>query len=468
MSASFRQACVDVERAARAIPSRAEGRTEVGRLARKLESLPAGEAGKAPRDIRQVAEDIGNALRNGQPLTRRQVRQGTWCLWNPNTRLADEPALCRAILDQVGAADRPGAFRSLAFNFLDRFSPDDPSFQTAARLLVSLVDRWPGNWSRLQREFRVFDLSEGPKELARAVAAHDRSADDILLTYDVRLTQANYTKVVVAALLEHLANGGEPDHERRLEKVRKYALSTNGSPTFGDTVRQIAEAVLLPFEGARPAKTLLDKLLNLLTRALGDPRLQPARWRQVPDILTNMVRGWLAEQSLRQFLDVVGETTDNPTQWRYRRAFWEGVYDMGLISEAWVAFGTRGARLVRNRFGSEVSFGTVVQEKPRDKPVDPGHAVLILRIGDSLVTDWSHMGRCNVWSNWTSPDAPRLYEKRYRSNAVQIPGNGNTVEEDRLAVMHSNPEHYSWQRTLAKRLQSLTGRRIPEKTYLVD
>jgi hypothetical protein len=467
MSGEFKQACLSVERSAKAPMAKPERLTELGRLARTLDALPAGGIGRPPPDIQQVAEDIRNAVARGSTLTRRQVRQGTWCLWNENTRLADDTRLRAELFDQVALADRPGPFRSLALNFLEAFRPDEAGIVTASTLLESLATKWPGNWSRLHRDFRIFDIEEGPLALARAVASQDRSPEQILRDYDVSLMKANYTRVTTGALLEHLASGGEPNHERRIEKVQRYALGANGKPAFGDMVRQIAEAILLPFNGIKPAKALLDRVLNLLTKALGDPRLEGARWRQVPDALTSLVKGWLAEQSLRQFLDVVGDTTDRPDQWRYRRAFWEGLHDLGLISEAWVAFGSRGERRVRERFGRDVRFGTVEKLTSQDKTVDPGHAVLFLRIGDSLVTDWSHMGRCNIWSDAEAPDAPALYKDRYASNSVLIPGTGHTIEADRMAITHSSPEYYSWQRMAAERLHELTGRRIRESDYRI-
>lgn len=468
MSSEFLQACTALTIAAR---ERQDRRVVSGlsRLAGKLEALPSGGIGKAPKAIEQVAEEIRHSLVNGIALTQRQVRQSAWCLWNQTTRLAEDAGLRGVLLEQIAAAPRAGAFRALAANFLEGFKRDEAGIADAATTLSALADRWPGNWAQLQAQYQIFDLKQGPKRLAEAVVAQDRAPHLILQDFGVALTsaQGNYVRAVTGALLEHLANGGEPDHERRLDKVQRYALTERGTAIFGDMLRQIAEAILLPFKGVKPGKLLLDKVLALLVKALGDPRLKPGNWLHIPENLTKMVRGWLAEQSLRQFLDVVNETTDEPEHWRYRRAFWEAVYDMGLVSEAWVAFGSKGAKLVRDKFGKEASFGVVEQVRSTDKKVDPGHAVLFLRIGSSLVTDWSHMGRCNIWSDYGAEDAPDLYERRYRSNDVQIAGTGNTILEDKLAVMHSSPAHYSWQRTVAERLRQLTGRRIQQSDYAV-
>lgn len=469
MSGSLVAACKTVAARAKAQTLRLPATSQTARLARRLDSLPSTEAGRRPADIETVARDIRRAIASGVQLTRRQVRQGAWCLWNPNTRLADDPAVLKHVLEQVSVAKVAGPFRSLASNYLDAFSPTDPTIARAAEVLSGLAGRWPGNWQRLHADYRLFHVDEGPRALARAVATKDRPPDAILADYGVSMLPAsgNYVRAVTAALLAHLANGGEPDHERRLSKVQTYALTAKGTPRFGDMAREIAEAILFPFRGLKPLKPLLDRVLGVLVGALGDPRLSGAKWRLVPTGLSAMVKAWLVEQSLRQFLDVVGETTENRDQWRYRRAFWEGVHATGIVSDAWVAFGTKGARMARERFGKDVEFGTVEKLTADDKSVDPGHAVLFLQIGGALVTDWSHDGRCNIWSESRAPGAPSLYTRRYRSNEIMIPGKGHTIEPHRMAVTHSSPETYAWQSRVAERLYEITGRRITQKDYQI-
>lgn len=467
MSREFLQACSTLNAATR---NRYDRRMASGlsRLAGKLEALPDGGMGKAPKAIEQVAEEIKHALVNGVPLTQRQVRQSAWCLWNQTTRLAEDAELGGVLLEHIAAAPRAGAFRALAANFLEGFKQDEPGIAHAAAVLSQLAVRWPGNWAQLHTQYQIFDLEQGPKRLAEAVVAQDRAPHLILQDFGVALTsaQGNYVRAVTGALLEHLANGSEPDHERRLEKVQRYALTERGTAVFGDMLRQIAEAILLPFRGVKPGKLLLDKVLAMLMKALGDPRRESARWQQIPSALTAMVRNWLTEQSLRQFLDIVEDKTDRPDQWEYRRAFWEGVYDMGLVSEAWVAFGPGGKIEAVRRFGKEASFGTV---ETTTKTVEHGHAVLLMRIGDAVIADWSHNGKCNVWSDHTAYGAPNLYKKSYGSNElVMADANQRDLHEpDRLSVSHTSSTSYGWQYKVAERLRQLTGHRIQQPTYAV-
>jgi hypothetical protein len=467
MSSEFKQAIASLQRAARE-PSRPLREPELARLARRLEKLPTGGGGKEPADIRQVAGEIRRAIDRGIALTNRQLRHAAWCLWNENTRLADDDTVRTRLFESIAVAERPGPFKSLAANFIYAFDVDNAAIVSAGALLLSQASRWDGNWQDLHREYRIFDVIEGPKALAQAVVARDRAPDQILQEHGVDLSGARggYVKAVVGSLLDHLANGGEPDHDRRLDKVQKYVLTPQGRPIFGDMLGRIAEAILKPFQGATVGKTLRDRALGLVLQVLGDPRRTETQknWRLVPTALTNLVKSWLAEQSLRQFLDVVDSTANDKYMWQYRRAFWEGVYklDPPVITEAWVAFGPDGERRAKRDYGRDATFAVLTQS---GRQIESGHAVLLLRIGDGVVADWSHNGSCNIWADAQAAGAPKLYQSAYGSNEVRIPGSGNLDTRPLFRVAHTSSDSYNWQGKVADRIYKMTGRRIPESTY---
>ena len=212
MSGELKQACLIMQRAAD-VPARPPREPELARLARRLQNLPLGGDLREPEDIEEAAKAIRSAIARGDEITSRQLRQGIWCLWNQNTRLADDDVVRTRLFDSVAVSDRPRAFRTLAANFLEAFGPDEVGIVPAGALLSSLAPKWEGNWQRLHRDYRIFDVVEGPKALARAVAAQDRPPDEILQAHDVSLMSARggYVKAVIGSLLDHLANGGEPD-----------------------------------------------------------------------------------------------------------------------------------------------------------------------------------------------------------------------------------------------------------------
>ena len=120
------------------------------------------------------------------------------------------------------------------------------------------------------------------------------------------------------------------------------------------------------------------------------PRLHPGQWGSVDDAAKIVIRRWLTENSLEQFLRVVDRVA--PTyQWTHRRAFWNAYFKKGYVLDAWVAFGRDGAKLARSVAADRqedvgMAYGQLY------RPPNSKQAVLLLRIGDLLVADWSRLG----------------------------------------------------------------------------
>jgi hypothetical protein len=467
MSARLRDLCVSMSEGNLAFSMRLPEKTKLGEVA---SNLPAASlVARQPRDIARVAEEIYNTVTSGATLSRRQVREAAWCLWHKDTRLSEQPAVFSRILEAVSATKRPSAFTALATAFADYFDPAAVGMDEAAQCLCQLVGRWDIPWARLHNDFSFFDAVDGPERLATAVIRENRPASAIVSSYGIgaMAAKSGYVRAVTFSLLGQLANGQEPDHLRRLEKVERYALDDRGEPAFDGLLGKIAEALLQPFGQSKPERTVRDRFLTVLLRLLGDPRVSSSRnrWHHVPAFFTNIVRAWLTEQSLRQFLDIVDQTAVE-RMWRYRRAFWEAVYDAGLISEAWVAFGPDGQRMARRAYGQNASFARL---ETSGKPVESGHAVLLLKVGDGIIADWSHNGRYNVWKNSADPTAPKLYKAAYGSDEVRIRtfGSGNYDTPSRVSRSHMSSETYNWQNHVARLLYEVTGVRLSTKTYQV-
>jgi hypothetical protein len=79
------------------------------------------------------------------------------------------------------------------------------------------------------------------------------------------------------------------------------------------------------------------------------------------------------------------------------------------------------------------------------------------------VVEWSDNGKCHIWSDASAPDAPRLYQRRYGSNEIQVfSGQGNFESEGKVAWVHAG----NWRAKVAGRLRELTGLSVPSRIYL--
>ncbi|MGV8856107.1 MAG: EH signature domain-containing protein [Devosia sp.] len=436
----------------------------LARLAAKLVQDGGTTERRPPKDFDAVAGEILAQLQSGVQLDTRQLRDAAWCLWTTNPAIADQPREFGALLLQMQGSDSARPFRTLATSFMASYTADQAGNSEAAQVLGRLSQQWGGPWGQVHQAYQLFDLSSGPQALAAAVIAQDKPASDILKAAGIGAisAQSGYAKAITGALLDQLAQGRDMDHLTRLARIQRYAMTPEGNPIYGDQRPNLVEALLRPFGTGTVEKAVRDLFLKIVLSLMGDPRLKPGNWSFVPTALREMVQRWLTEQSLRQFLDIVDRTADDG-MWRYRRAFWEGVYDRGMIGDAWVAFGPDGHRMAKSVFGKSAEFAVLASE---GRQVESGHAVLLLRIGNGVVADWSHNGKCNIWSSADSKTAPKLFKKTYGSDEIRIhKGTGNYETEDLLSLMHMSSPTYNWQGKVAERLRKMTGIRLQQSDY---
>jgi hypothetical protein len=177
----------------------------------------------------------------------------------------------------------------------------------------------------------------------------------------------------------------------------------------------------------------------------------------------SVVKRWIAGQTLSQFLDVVSEVAYE-AQWKYRRAFWQAVFERELIEDAWVVFDQVGEQEARRMFDTGTEFGRWAKSG-NSKQIMSGQACLLLRIGSGLVAEWSHNGKCNIWHDVDDESAPRMHRSTYVSGEVQVGSrraSGNTA-----SFVHNSPSTYSWQVKVADEIQKMTGVKIPQASYFV-
>jgi hypothetical protein len=252
----------------------------------------------------------------------------------------------------------------------------------------------------------------------------------------------------------------------RLDTVRRWCVGSDNKLFFPVWGKEMARSLTLPFGNAIPAQADRDLLSNFLVGRFGDPRVKRAAWIGLDDVADILTR-WLTEQSLRQFFDVVDRIAPDGA-WKYRRKFWLAFHNHRLIRNAWVVFGDDGAAEARKAFGREALFG--VFNSGGRKPIQKGHAVLLLDFGQCVVADWSYNGFCNIWPNNSPTRPPSLNLRTYSSDEVRrgVPPDRTEQNLSRHDIfLHSGSENYVWQNRVARRLQELTGVRIPQSEYTV-
>ena len=158
------------------------------------------------------------------------------------------------------------------------------------------------------------------------------------------------------------------------------------------------------------------------------PEPNPAPWNHIEASRKIMLK-WKIEKTLDNFfslLDYVSKTdVDVRRMWPDRKRFIQTCYDEGYVSDAWFVLG-KMAYKNSDKFlsGDPNSYGRIT------KGANPKHSVLLFKIGNLILSEWSYNGKIRGWRNG-SETAPEFYKKEYIAGELRFaeinPGKGQTI-----------------------------------------
>ena len=308
-------------------------------------------------------------------------------------------------------------------------------------------------WQGLIRDLRLLD-DDAPARLARGWVHREESAlrfAERHFTEGAALDCSSFHSVVAARSLAEMRGSPSADLvelERRLALV----IDHRSRARFPKLRHALAEGLLLPYDRHPPTPEVLVRIRDLLIHRdqLGDPRLpRDHRWDEIPEARSIFLR-WLANEALDLFLQVVSETADEG-HWRFRRPFWEAYLRRGLVDEAWVALGRRAAAIARRtKCAGRRYHGRLVG-------ASQNHSVILLRIGDITIAEWSHSGTCRAWLG-SSPWTPNLYDAEYEA--------GDLRAMPDFKKRHHGSEAGRWQADVEAWIRRQTGARVDRSDYM--
>jgi hypothetical protein len=385
------------------------------------------------------------------------------CLWhNETSPLSSDKELLKDFLSACDNKIRRKICFILIQEYLFHYNKESPAILHLGEWLAKTVPKWAWAWAERQNTFKLFGNSHASSLIADAIF---RDARNISETFDTCGIGGNQQSGGMAqsafgdACVKFGTLTKNPDSRyvlSYLQRLLAWACVDGNSFTYPLLKTSFINSLLLPWQNATPDPDIKGQIQGFLVDRFGDPRLGGASWNGVEENAMRVIRGWLVERALAQFLDVVDELALDH-QWKYRRAFWMAYYERNTISDAWVAFAERGAREARqiakrSNDSSWLRFGRLYGSN------DENHAVLILRIGDLTIADYSHNGKCRLWKRGNK-EAPQFYKDEYyhRDNFV----NSDADSED----VHHNSPGYLWQGRVAAKISDITGIRINQKDY---
>lgn len=418
--------------------------------------------------IEEIVQVFKDAFTEGrfEQLQARQWRWLPWALWHGDPPLAANPTLLDAYEHRLRDRRSRRDLKGLIGTYLREFAPERPGFMRLAGLLAELVPTidWP--WRDRHRDLKIFDPRQAPDRLADHCLNHEEGPSAALDELGLSAIASQglplaALRAVIDDLREHLTVHGDVDDER-LSITLDWALS--GDLGFASPIRiPLAHALLLPWSGPigkQPSPDLLKRFREVLLKHYGDPRVRPKNWLGVENDALKVIKRWLVDIAIEQFLEVIDRLTLEK-HWRYRRAFWTAYLKRDSIHEADVMFGKQGYALAHDLFGKDAPCAQLTTgSKPRSKRVEPGHAVLLLRIGRLIVADWSHDGYCAIW-NERDGSAPLSGKSHYTSDDVDAFLTASRWKHDGSAS-------YSWQRKVRDYIADHINLRLGDHDFRVE
>lgn len=321
---------------------------------------------------------------------------------------------------ELSSCTRSNLLDALCEGFIHEWVPSDERTRSLARVISTRL-----NWlsKRYQNFFHtvpeLFDLERGAITFGRWMAEQPNAFEAVRARRVNSPHDVGFMAYAHDAWLESLP---QPTSKEIVDKVFAWITPSSAEPLIGDRGAAAVSRLLSPWRQSMPAPTLRAVLLERLMLAYGDPRNQnPQFWDRVGSEGKRVMLRWLAGRRMEAFIEVVSLAEDQGShagQWANRRSFWMGLYEQGLIDEAWVAF-TRPAsahaiRLFKKTGDLAYShFGERVGAR-----LDT--CILIMHIARHVVVEGSHSFRIHVFSK-TDPKAPKLYGDSYDVDDFLLP-----------------------------------------------
>lgn len=315
----------------------------------------------------------------------------------------------------------------LCDSYVDAWEKASPNTSWMAEVIGGQLSKLPPRWARcFSIHPEVLDAADAPRLLATKMV---RESDPYKWLIDSGIAAPHSGKLMRALHSSWLELLPEPRSKDQIEQIFSWMFPVDQPSLEGEMAAIALGKLLSHWAAANPPSDIRALLLHKIVETYGDPRNQRAEfWSLVSDGCRRIVVRWLAGASMDALLSIIKRSTSNH-MWPPRHHFWKGLYDRGLVDEAWVALSPAAyddAMTMFSETGDEI-YRMVSKQTARSRR---DTCLLILRIGRHTVLEGSHDFRVHVFQA-TDPLAPVLYEPEYDAEELILPQfHGNTRIHD--------------------------------------
>lgn len=320
--------------------------------------------------------------------------------------------------------------RALLAPYLMEFDPNSIRTKAVAVFLRGRQSNLFKSWRRRIDTGHLLDVENGPSKAVRELM----EADDLPAAkrkiglwgaYEASGFMGQVLAEAGSTVSDQLVLGNKHESfERFLELLVPDDIIRPGNAS------DIAlEHLILPFE-MKPTGPEIDSvratIQKLVVDSFGDPRINPGAWPGEADVRHRCVRivsNWLVFDSIELFLQVIDQTAP-ASQWDRRRRLWQRFFEAELVTEAWVILAAtphrKALKIKRDKEkGESLAWGQL-------RGALHDQSVLLMRIGDIVVAEWSHSGKFRLWRK-VNQSAPIFYQQQYTCPELRNGSNDEVV-----------------------------------------
>lgn len=420
----------------------------------------------------EILKSVSRADHSISTLPTKHIRRAPWVLFQKREAdsqpLATNRDLLNSYLSRVRKKKSSSNVSTLAYCFLYFYPYQYDFFEDIRKAIKDLVAK-----AQTPRLYRIHYCDEqigilqhnGPKLLANKILATEQNADKILSEFCLSGTLntqgfAFYSFFYgISIINKKLIN--QSCNLKQLNQLLNWAITKEDSKNSLRYPRlriKLADGLLQPFNKDTPTSDLQQNIKKFLLEYYGDPRISSAMWQGVDQAALKVMYRWLVKATLEdffRFLDHVASfDREADRHWTYRRAFWTAYLEAGMIEEAWVAFGPKAWQEAKRRLKDLVHY--YAELRPGNN-VKSNHAVLLLRVGGLVITEWSHVGKFRVW-NADNDQVPRFYKPNYQRKEL--------VLNPDFEASHQASDYGRWQYKLSTFIRKQSGFSIRMKDLM--
>ncbi|MEA2109731.1 MAG: EH signature domain-containing protein [Pseudomonadota bacterium] len=379
--------------------------------------------------------------------------------------LGDHQPLLSNYLEWLTQTSNYRSIKSLLSEFLYRYNPEASWFDSLNKSLTVLLQN-----ATTHRLTKIKDLTfqshfldkDGPRKLTDRILKQHVNIESALGKAGLqgRLAVRGFVKHVFNTLSQDIRSK-ITDQNLRLAELKiftDWVVTGKGCFRFPENRTQLINNLLEPFSQGDDPENAKQAIFTFLIKNAGDPRIDKRHWHDVSGVAQQVMKRWLVKSTLEDFFrllkHVAGNDPDAERMWRDRQQFWTAYLRRNAIGDAWVVLGQKARQLAEYSFKEfKGSYGHL-----QGGNVNPLHSALLMRIDNLIIAEWSHNGKCHIWSE-NVPNKPLFYKKEYLRDELRNELSDSDINSPPFIHVKSN--QLLWQGRVRNYIRKVTGIDVP-------